>query len=100
MTGVQTCALPIYRLMKDNPNMTFLEALQAVKGAGRTESVDLQKDKAALDAIGKRLIMLDPKKDAAEYKSLQEVQQQILRRLQGSKVATQPSGDKPSVTNW
>jgi hypothetical protein len=72
----------IERVMTEK-GVDFATALQMVRGAGRTETVEVQKDKAALEAIGKRLLMLDPKKDAEEYKRLQSSQAAIMNRLQG-----------------
>jgi hypothetical protein len=87
----------IERVMAEK-GVDFSTALQMVRGAGRSDSVEVQKDKAALDAIGKRLLMLDPKKDAEEYKRLQSSQAAIMNRLQGGG-ASPTGGGKIDASN-
>ena len=51
----------IERVMAENPNMKFAEALQLVRGAGRFETTEVQKAKAALASIDDRLGLMGKK---------------------------------------
>jgi len=48
-------AAKVERVMRDNPGMTYLDALQAVGSAGRFESNEVQRMKAAQDALNKSI---------------------------------------------
>jgi hypothetical protein len=59
----------IERVMQENPNMSYLEALQSVKGAGRFESTEVQRAKVALAEITTALTFMgkkDPKRAELE----------------------------------
>lgn len=45
----------VERVMAENPGMKFADALQIVKGAGRFESTEVQRMKAAQDALNKSI---------------------------------------------
>ena len=45
----------VERVMTENPGMKFAEALQVVRGAGRFESTEVQRMKAAQDALNKSI---------------------------------------------
>lgn len=69
----------VERVMKDNPGMGYLEALQAVRGAGKFESTELQRAKAALEQINNSLLFM--KKDDPRRAELEAQRQQILGML-------------------
>jgi hypothetical protein len=69
----------VERVMKDNPGMGYLEALQAVRGAGKFESTELQRAKAALEQINNSLLFM--KKDDPRRAELEAQRQQILSML-------------------
>lgn len=70
------------------------EALQIVKGAGRTESVESANAKILLKDINDQIFNLDPKKDAAKIAELEKQRASIVANLQkgpqAPKAATNP----------
>jgi hypothetical protein len=60
--------------MKENPGMTYLQALQQVKGAGKVESNEVASAKVLLANIESNLfnLMADPKKNAAKIAELEQ----------------------------
>jgi vacuolar-type H+-ATPase subunit E/Vma4 len=69
----------VERVMAENPGMKFADALQIVKGAGRFESNELQRAKAALEQINNSLLFM--KKDDPRRAELEAQRQQILGML-------------------
>jgi hypothetical protein len=69
----------VERVMAENPGMKFAEALQIVKGAGRFESTEVQRAKAALEQINNSLLFM--KKDDPRRAELEAQRQQILGML-------------------
>ena len=65
--------------MAENPGMKFAEALQVVRGAGRFESTEVQRAKAALEQINNSLLFM--KKDDPRRTELEAQRQQILQML-------------------
>jgi hypothetical protein len=88
----------IERVMAENPNMKFAEALQLVRGAGRFETTEVQKAKAALASIDDRLGLMG-KKDPRRAE-LEAQRAEIIRLLTpgggvGGGQATQTAGAVP-----
>ena len=88
----------IERVMAENPNMKFAEALQLVRGAGRFETTEVQKAKAALASIDDRLGLMG-KKDPRRAE-LEAQRAEIIRLLTpgggvGGGQATQTAGTVP-----
>jgi len=69
----------VERVMAENPGMKFSEALQIVKGAGRFESTEVQRAKAALEQINNALLFM--KKDDPRRAELEAQRQQIIGTL-------------------
>jgi hypothetical protein len=69
----------VEQYMKDNPGATFSDAYAAVKGAGRTETVEVQRAKAALEQINNSLLFM--KKDDPRRAELEAQRQQIIQML-------------------
>jgi hypothetical protein len=83
------------RVMSENPGMKFAEALQIVRGAGRFESTEVQRAKAALEQINNSLLFM--KKDDPRRAELEAQRQQIIGMLTpgggiGGGQATVPQG--------
>ena len=85
--------IKIDRLMKENPGMTYKDALQFVAGAGRAESVETQQAKIRLQRIDNQIFNLDPKKDAAKIAELEKQAQDIILSLG----KPQPGGPQTST---
>lgn len=89
----------VERVMAENPKMSYLDALQAVRGAGKFESNQVQQDKMLLDAIARQLLMT--KKGTPEYNDLLKRQNEIYGRYLtpgggiGGGQATQTAGAVP-----
>lgn len=76
----------ITKVMESNPGMSFLEALQAVRGAGRAESTTLQNQKAVLASLDAQITMTSNKEQkAALMRKRDEIYNQMLK--------TAPSGN-------
>ena len=69
----------VAQYMKDNPGSTFSQAYTAVKGAGRFESTEVQRAKAALEQINNALLFM--KKDDPRRAELEAQRQQIIGTL-------------------
>jgi hypothetical protein len=69
----------VQRVMAENPKMTFAEALQTVRGAGKFESTEVQRAKVGLENIVKRLGVMS-KKDP-ERPALEKQYQDLMRYL-------------------
>jgi hypothetical protein len=69
----------VQRVMAENPKLSFAEALQIVRGAGRFESTEVQRAKVGLDNIVKRLGVMS-KKDP-ERPALEKQYQDLMRYL-------------------
>jgi hypothetical protein len=69
----------VERVMAENPGMKFADALQIVKGAGRFESTEIQRAKAALEQINNALLFM--KKDDPRRAELEAQRQQIIGTL-------------------
>jgi hypothetical protein len=69
----------VERVMAENPGMKFADALQVVRGAGKFESNELQRAKAALEQINNSLLIM--KKDDPRRAELEAQRQQILSML-------------------
>jgi hypothetical protein len=74
----------IAQVMKDNPNMTYLEALQAVRGAGRAESTTLQNQKAVLASLDAQILTAKKEEKAALMRKRDEIYNQMLKMSSGS----------------
>ena len=86
----------IDRVMKENPGMSYLDALQAVKGAGKVEGVDVQKAKLLLKDINEQIFALgaDPKKNAAKIAELEQQRNAINQAMSvGGGTASASSGN-------
>jgi hypothetical protein len=66
----------VERVMAENPGMKFADALQIVKGAGRFESTEVQRLKAAQEALNKSIPYL---KAAASKKPEDQARAQTIR---------------------
>ena len=67
----------IRNVMAENPGMTYTEAMTRVAGAGRMESVDVQRAKAAQEALSKnipylRLVQSKKPEDQAKAKQIRD----------------------------
>ena len=73
----------IERVMKENPGMSYLQALQQVKGAGKVESNEVASAKVLLANIESNLfnLMADPKKNAAKIAELEQKRNAINQAL-------------------
>lgn len=69
----------VEKVMADNPGMKFAEALQIVRGAGRTETVEVQRAKAALEQINNSLLFM--KKDDPNRAQLEAQRQKLIQML-------------------
>lgn len=69
----------IAQVMKDNPNMTYLEALQAVRGAGRAETTTLQNQKAVLASLDAQILTAKKEEKAALMRKRDEIYNQMLK---------------------
>jgi hypothetical protein len=65
--------------MAENPGMSYGEAMTRVAGAGRMESVEVQRAKAALEQINNALLFM--KKDDPRRTELEAQRQQIIGTL-------------------
>jgi hypothetical protein len=74
----------IAQVMKDNPGMTYLEALQAVRGAGRAETTTLQNQKAVLASLDAQILTAKKEEKAALQRKRDEIYNQMLRMPSGS----------------
>ena len=67
----------IQKVMAENPGMTYTEAMTRVAGAGRMESVEVQRAKAAQEALSKnipylRLVQSKKPEDQAKAKQIRD----------------------------
>jgi len=69
----------IRNVMAENPGMSYGEAMTRVAGAGRMESVEVQRAKAALEQINNALLFM--KKDDPRRTELEAQRQQIIGTL-------------------
>jgi len=69
----------VERVMAENPGMKFADALQIVKGAGRSESNQIQQDRLLLEDIGRRLLMVKP--GSPEYAELIRIRNEVYSRM-------------------
>jgi len=69
----------IQKVMAENPGMSYGEAMTRVAGAGRMESVEVQRAKAALEQINTALLFM--KKDDPRRAELEAQRQQIIGTL-------------------
>ena len=69
----------VEKVMAENPGMKFAEALQIVRGAGRTETVEVQRAKAALEQINNSLLFM--KKDDPNRAQLEAQRQKLIQML-------------------
>jgi len=69
----------IRNVMAENPGMSYSEAMTRVAGAGRMESVEVQRAKAALEQINNALLFM--KKDDPRRTELEAQRQQIIGTL-------------------
>jgi hypothetical protein len=69
----------IRNVMAENPGMSYGEAMTRVAGAGRMESVEVQRAKAALEQINTALLFM--KKDDPRRTELEAQRQQIIGTL-------------------
>lgn len=74
----------IAQVMKDNPGMTYLEALQAVRGAGRAETTTLQNQKAVLASLDAQILTAKKEEKAALMRKRDEIYNQMLKTSSGS----------------
>jgi hypothetical protein len=74
----------IAQVMKDNPGMSYLEALQAVRGAGRAETTTLQNQKAVLASLDAQILTAKKDEKAALMRKRDEIYNQMLRTSSGS----------------
>jgi hypothetical protein len=74
----------IAQVMKDNPGMSYLEALQAVRGAGRAETTTLQNQKAVLASLDAQILTAKKEEKAALMRKRDEIYNQMLRTSSGS----------------
>ena len=70
----------VERVMAENPGMKFADALQVVRGAGRFESTEVQRMKAAQEALNKNLqfMRLSASKKPEDQARAQQIKNQIL----------------------
>jgi hypothetical protein len=69
----------IARVMEENPGMTYVEALQTVKGAGRAESSALQTQKAVLASLDAQILTAKKEDKPALIRKRDEVYAQMLK---------------------
>jgi hypothetical protein len=74
----------ITKVMEANPGMSFLEALQSVRGAGRAESTTLQNQKAVLASLDAQILTAKKDEKAALMRKRDEIYNQMLRTSSGS----------------
>jgi hypothetical protein len=74
----------ITKVMEANPGMSFLEALQSVRGAGRAESTTLQNQKAVLASLDAQILTAKKEEKAALMRKRDEIYNQMLRTSSGS----------------
>jgi hypothetical protein len=74
----------IAKVMEANPGMTYLEALQAVRGAGRAESTTLQNQKAVLASLDAQILTAKKEEKAALIRKRDEIYSQMLKTSSGS----------------
>jgi hypothetical protein len=74
----------ITKVMEANPGMSFLEALQSVRGAGRAESTTLQNQKAVLASLDAQILTAKKDEKPALMRKRDEIYNQMLRTSSGS----------------
>jgi hypothetical protein len=74
----------IAKVMEANPGMSFLEALQSVRGAGRAESTTLQNQKAVLASLDAQILTAKKDEKPALMRKRDEIYNQMLRTSSGS----------------
>lgn len=69
----------VERVMAENPGMKFADALQVVRGAGRFESTEVQRMKAAQEALNKNLsyMRLSASKKPEDQAKAQQIRNEI-----------------------
>ena len=90
----------VAQYMKDNPGTTFSQAYAAVKGAGRMESVEVQRAKAGLEGINEAILSFRGDRKSPEYAALLARRAEIIKFLTpgggiGGGQATQTSAVVP-----
>jgi hypothetical protein len=69
----------IERVMQENPGMSYVEALQTVRGAGRAESTALQNQKAVLASLDAQILMAKKEDKPALQRRRDEIYAQMLK---------------------
>ena len=91
----------IRNVMAENPGMSYSDALTRVAGAGRMESVEVQRAKAGLEGINEAILSFRGDKKSPEYAALLTRRAEIIKFLTpgggiGGGQATQTAGTIPS----